>query len=42
MTREKGKRAAYTLEFKIVAVRLVQGGQAMGVWRETLRGADER
>ena len=28
MTREKGKRAAYTLEFKIEAVRLVQGGQA--------------
>lgn len=25
MTREKGKRAAYTLEFKIEAVRLVQG-----------------
>ncbi len=24
MTREKGKRAAYTLEFKIEAVRLVQ------------------
>ncbi len=25
MTREKDKRAAYTLEFKIEAVRLVQG-----------------
>jgi len=25
MTKEKGKRAAYTLEFKIEAVRLVQG-----------------
>ena len=24
MTRENGKRAAYTLEFKIEAVRLVQ------------------
>ncbi len=29
MTAEKGKRAAYTLEYKLEAVRLVQGGQ---VW----------
>ena len=28
MTTEKGKRAAYTLEYKLEAVRLVQGGQA--------------
>lgn len=28
MTAEKGKRAAYTLEYKLEAVRLVQGGQA--------------
>ena len=26
MTAEKGKRAAYTLEYKLEAVRLVQGG----------------
>ena len=26
MMTEKGKRAAYTLEFKLEAVRLVQGG----------------
>lgn len=28
MMTEKGKRVAYTLEFKLEAVRLVQGGQA--------------
>jgi len=27
----KGKRAAYTLEFKMEAVRLVKSGQALGV-----------
>ncbi len=26
----KGKRARYTLEFKIEAVRLVRGGQSVG------------
>jgi len=31
MMTEKGKRAAYTLEFKLEAVRLVQGGQAKSV-----------
>jgi transposase-like protein len=31
MTAEKGKRAAYTLEYKLEAVRLVQGGQACTV-----------
>ena len=36
MTREKGKRAAYTLEFKIEAVRLVQGGQAKSVTAKIL------
>jgi hypothetical protein len=30
MTAEKGKRAAYTLEYKLEIVRLVQGGQP--VW----------
>ena len=33
MTAEKSKRAAYTLEYKLEAVGLVQGGQAC------LRGA---
>lgn len=28
MMTEKGKRAAYTLEFKLEAVRVMQGGQA--------------
>jgi transposase len=28
MAREKGKRAAYTVEFKLEAVRLVGGGQS--------------
>ena len=31
MTREKAKRAAYTLEYKREAVRLVTGGQAKSV-----------
>jgi len=31
MSKEKGTRAAYTLEFKLEAVRLVQGGQAKSV-----------
>jgi len=31
MAVEKGKRAAYTLEYKLEAVRLVQGGQACAV-----------
>lgn len=33
---EKGKRAAYTLEFKLEAVRLVQGGQAKAVTAKVL------
>lgn len=28
MMKEKGKRAAYTLEYKLETARLVQGGQA--------------
>jgi len=36
MTTEKGKRAAYTLEFKLEAVRLVQGGQAKAVTAKVL------
>ena len=31
MTREQAKRAAYTLEYKLEAVRLVTGGQAKAV-----------
>ena len=31
MMAEKGKRAGYTVEFKLEAVRLVQGGQAKAV-----------
>ena len=33
---EKGKRAAYTLEFKLEAVRLVKGGQAKSVTAKIL------
>jgi len=33
---EKGSRAAYTLEFKLEAVRLVQGGQAKAVTAKIL------
>ncbi len=40
MTTEKGKRAAYTLEFKLEAVRLVQGGQAKAV--TAFSGTSER
>jgi hypothetical protein len=36
MSREKGKRAAYTLEFKLEAVRLVRGGQAKGLTAKVL------
>ena len=43
MTAEKSKRAAYTLEYKLEAVRLVQGGQAclvtgkiLGIPKQTL------
>jgi transposase-like protein len=36
MMIEKGKRAAYTLEFKLEAVRLVQGGQAKVVTAKVL------
>ncbi len=36
MMTEKGKRAAYTLEFKLEAVRLVQGGQAKTVTAKVL------
>ena len=36
MTAEKGKRAAYTLEYKLEAVRLVQGGQACAVTAQVL------
>jgi len=43
MTVEKSKRAAYTLEYKLEAVRLVQGGQSctvaakvLGILKQTL------
>jgi transposase len=36
MMTEKSKRAAYTLEFKLEAVRLVQGGQAKTVTAKIL------
>lgn len=36
MTREKSKRASYTLEYKLEAVRLVQGGQAKAVTAKML------
>ena len=36
MTTGRGKRAAYTLEFKLEAVRLVQGGQAKVVTAKVL------
>ena len=36
MTAEKGKRAAYTLEYKLEAVRLVRGGQACTVTAKVL------
>jgi len=36
MTREKAKRAAYTLEYKLEAVRLVKGGQAKSVTAKVL------
>ena len=36
MMKEKGKRAAYTLEYKLEAVRLVQGGQACSVTAKIL------
>lgn len=36
MAAEKGKRAGYTLEYKLEAVRLVQGGQACSVTAKIL------
>lgn len=36
MTREKVKRAAYTLEYKLEAVRLVTGGHAKSVTAKVL------
>ena len=36
MTKENGKRAAYTLEYKLEGVRLVQGGQACSVTAKVL------
>jgi transposase len=36
MISEKGRRAAYTLEYKLEAVRLVQGGQAYAVTAKVL------
>ena len=43
MTAEKGRRAAYTLEYKLEAVRLVHGGQScaatakvLGIPKQTL------
>ena len=36
MTAEKSKRAAYTLEYKLEAVRLIKGGQACTVTAKVL------
>ena len=36
MTKETGKRASYTLEFKLEAVRLIQGGQTCSVTAKVL------
>jgi transposase len=36
MTKESSKRASYTLEFKLEAVRLIQGGQACAVTAKVL------
>ena len=36
MVKEKGKRASYTLEYKLEAVRLVQGGQSCLVTAKVL------
>ncbi len=36
MTKENGKRAAYTLEYKLEAVRLVHGGQACAMTAKVL------
>ena len=36
MVREKSKRASYTLEYKLEAVRLVAGGQAKSVTAKVL------
>lgn len=36
MVQEKGKRAAYTLEYKVEAIRLIQGGQACSVTAKVL------
>lgn len=45
MLKEKVKRASYTLEYKLEAVRLVQGGQgcsavarSLGISKQTLDG----
>ena len=37
----KGKRAQYTLEFKIEAVRLVRGGQSVGAVSQVLGVASQ-
>jgi len=36
MTKEKSVRAAYTLEYKLEAVRLVEGGQSKAVTAKVL------
>jgi hypothetical protein len=36
MTKENGKRAAYPLEYKLEAVRVVHGGQACAVTARVL------
>ena len=36
MTRDKSRRAAYTLEYKLEAVRLVEGGQSKAVTAKVL------
>lgn len=36
MVQGKGKRAAYTREYKVEAVRLIQGGQACSVTAKVL------
>lgn len=41
MTKTKGTRARYTLEFKQEAVRLVEGGQSMAAAAQTLGVAQQ-
>ncbi len=42
MKQTKGNRASYTLEYKLEAVRLVQGGQARAVATKILASPSRR